>query len=438
MSHVLRVPLFDPLVFFERGVHLASDRLFWSAPGAEYVIAGVGAAWASAAEGPDRFRRADAAWRDLCAGALVGERAGALGTGPLLLGGFAFDPSRPATELWAGYPDGLLVLPRYTLACADGAAWLTINALLRPDSKLDVEALAALGVCDLLDDEVPEPAPERGDLLQRAEDMPAAAQWKAIVGLLEQDLRHGDLEKVVLARQYRIYNHRPFNPALALRRLRSSYPDCFVFAVARGGSCFLGASPERLVRMRDGVVHATSLAGSIARGATPADDQRLGEELLASAKDRAEHAFVVRAICGALADAGVACPPLTPPTLMKLRNVQHLFTPIVGHVADEHSILDLVERLHPTPAVGGHPRAEALRRIGEVEGLDRGWYAGPVGWTDMRGEGEFAVAIRSALLRGPEAVLFAGCGLVAGSDPECEYAESCLKLRPMLSALTGD
>lgn len=253
---------------------------------------------------------------------------------------------------------------------------------------------------------------------------------------LERDLRHGDLRKVVLARQCLVHGDCPFDPARALARLRDGYADCFIFAVAHGSRCFLGASPERLVRLSRGTVRATCLAGSIARGSTPEQDRRLGEELLASAKDRAEHAFVA-VISDALADAGVACAPLGAQTLMKLRNVQHLFTPVVGQAPGDLNILELVERLHPTPAVGGYPRAAALPAIAQRERLDCGWYAGPIGWMDARGDGEFAVAIRSALLRGAEGGAVRGCGLVAGSDPEREYVELSLKLCPMLSVLGG-
>jgi isochorismate synthase len=264
-----------------------------------------------------------------------------------------------------------------------------------------------------------------------------AEQWKAIVRQIEQNMRRGELGKVVLARQYHVEGRAIFDPALVAERLRADYADCFVFAVARGERCFLGASPERLVRLRDGAVRATCLAGSIARGATAEQDQQLGAELLASAKDRAEHEFVVRAICATLADVCADQMSAGPLALMKLRNVQHLFTPIVGRVAVGCDILDMVARLHPTPAMGGVPREQAMEVIRRFEGMDRGWYASPVGWMDARGEGEFAVAIRSALLQGAVASLFAGCGIVAGSDPDREYAESCLKLRPMLSVLGG-
>jgi isochorismate synthase len=412
--------------------------MFWSCPGAEYAIAGVDAGWTLALEGLDRFADAAAAWRELCSDALIDDQFGVLGTGPILMGGFSFDPLRPTTALWEGYPDGLLMLPRYMLTLLDGATWLTINTVLWPDSSLAAEAQAALRVYDLFDGETTGADRAQRSQIRSAEDVPTADQWKSIVRQVEQELRHGDLGKVVLARRYQVRGQALFDPAQAIDRLRSDYPDCFVFAVAHGDRCFLGASPERLVRLRDRTVRASCLAGSIARGATPEQDQQLGQELLASAKDRAEHAFVVQAICDALAEICVERVATGALSLMKLRNVQHLFTPILGRVADGRGILDLVERLHPTPAVGGTPRAAALRMIRQFEGLDRGWYAAPIGWMDARGEGEFAVAIRSALLQGAEASLFAGCGIVAGSDPEREYAESCLKLRPVLSVLTGE
>jgi isochorismate synthase len=438
VSTVLRAPQTDPLAFFDRGARVAGERLFWSAPGGECVLAGVGAAWMQPAHGTSRFADVSAAWRELCANTLIEDPFGALGTGPILMGGFSFDPLRPSTELWEGYPDGLLVLPRFLLTQADGTTLLTLNAVLYPDSSLAAATAAALRVYDLFDGEPLEPGLARAGQIRSAEDVPAAAEWQAIVSQVEQALRRGDLGKVVLARQYRVQGRALFNPAHVIGRLREGYSDCFLFAVARGDKCFLGASPERLVRLRHENVRATCLAGSIARGATPEQDRQLGEELLASAKDRAEHEFVVRAICDELADVCGGRVTTGPLSLMKLRNIQHLFTPIVGRVASGRSILDLVERLHPTPAMGGTPREPALEMIRRHEGMDRGWYAAPVGWIDARGEGEFAVAIRSALLHGREASLFAGCGIVAGSDPEREYAESCLKLRPILSVLGGN
>jgi isochorismate synthase len=438
VSMVLRAPAADPLAFFAHGARLADERVFWSSPGGECVIAGVDAAWTLTVNGPNRFVEASAAWHDLCANAVLEEPFGAVGVGPLLIGGFSFDPQRPATGLWEGFPDGLLTLPRYMLTRAGAVTLLTLNMVVRPDSTLADATEAALRVYDLLDGERLAVVPAPAGQIRRAEDIPAAIEWQAIVREVEQNLRSGELGKVVLARRYRIQGRDLFDPAQVIGRLRTDYSDCFLFAVARGERCFLGASPERLVRLRHENVRATCLAGSIARGATPELDQQLGEELLASAKDRAEHEFVVRAICDELIEVCGGRVTTGPLSLMKLRNIQHLFTPIVGRVARGRSILDLVERLHPTPAMGGTPREPALAMIRRFEGLDRGWYASPVGWMDIRGEGEFTVAIRSALLHGSAASLFAGCGIVAGSDPEREYAESCLKLRPMLSVLGGN
>ncbi len=437
VSTVLHAPQCDPLVFFARGASLADERFFWSNPGTEYAIAGVDAAWTLVLTGAGRFT-ADAAWRELCADALIDDPFAMPGTGPLLMGGFSFDPLRPSMPLWEGYPDGLLVLPRYVLTSANGAAWLTINTVFEPDSPPDAAADIIARIYELFEGD-----PRSANLspvggIDHGEDVMPAEQWKAIVRQIEQRMRLGELGKVVLARQYHVKGRAVFDPALVVERLRADYADCFVFAVARGDRCFLGASPERLVRLRDRAVRATCLAGSIARGANAEQDQLLGAELLASAKDRAEHEFVVRAICDALADVCGEQLSTGPLALMKLRNVQHLFTPIQGRVDRGRSILDLVGRLHPTPAMGGVPREPALEIIRRFEGMDRGWYASPVGWMDARGEGEFAVAIRSALLHGAEATLFAGCGLVAGSDPDREYAESCLKLRPVLAALGGD
>jgi isochorismate synthase len=438
VSTVLRAPQCDPLDFFARGATLSDERFFWSSPGAEYAIAGVGAAWTLEVAGAGRFAKVTSAWSALCEHALIDDPFGVPGAGPLLMGGFSFDPLRPATPLWDGYPDGLLVLPRYVLTAADGAAWLTLNAVIEPESTLDAQIDHMSRIYDLFDGDPLAKMLAPASRIRHVRDVMPAEQWKAIVHQVEHNLRRGELGKVVLARQVQVEGQASFDPAVVLDRLRADYGDCFVFAVARGERCFLGASPERLVRLRDGSIRATCLAGSIARGATPEEDQRLGAELMASAKDRAEHEFVVRAICEALADVCGEQLPSGEPSLMKLRNVQHLFTPIVGRVAVGCDILDLVSRLHPTPAMGGVPREPALDMIRRFEGMARGWYAAPVGWMDARGEGEFAVAIRSALLHGAEASLFAGCGIVAGSDPDREYAESCLKLRPVLAALGGE
>jgi isochorismate synthase len=438
-------PAIAPLELFARGRQISPDCLYWTRPGDGTALVGVGVTRRVTFDGPSRFHKAAGAWRDLLEDAVIEDRGA--GAGPVLMGGFAFDPDRPATDLWAGFPAASLTLPRFSMRSHGTQGRLTCNVLVRPASDAAAEAarveddLRRLMRSPAFPGPLARAAAEGG---ASVEDVRPAGEWKALVSATTEAIRGGAFEKVVLARAARARGG-PFEPAAVLGRLRDAYPTCTIFAVAHGRHCFLGATPERLVSLRDGEVRVSCLAGTIRRGATDDEDRRLGDKLLSSAKDRAEHAVVVRMaterLAGVCADLRVPAEPV----LLKVRNVQHLSTPLIGRVALGEDVLSLVARLHPTPAVGGFPVERAMAFIRDREGLDRGWYAGPVGWLDHRGEGDFAVAIRSALLRPSadsgaaapltEAVLFAGCGIVAGSDPESEYVESCLKLQSMLAAL---
>jgi isochorismate synthase len=432
----------DVIDVFDRARLLTADRFFWSQPGEGFALVGLGIAWALDAVEESRFRQTGASWQQLLDKAIVEGPRGLPGAGPLLFGGFAFDPLRAGSQLWQGYPDGRLVLPKVLLTTRNGEGWLTCNVLISPDSDPDLDVSSV----ETLRDELLTPGaayPHRGNhrdgnlRVAKRESMPAA-EWQTRVRRTLGDIASGKLEKAVLARAVDLEALHPFDAARALRQLSDNYPGCFVFAIARGEQCFLGATPERLAELHDGAIRTMALAGSIRRGATAVEDRQLGEQLLASAKDRHEHEVVVRTVVEAL---GPLCDQLdvgATPSLLKLGNVQHLYTPVTGHLCSACTLLNVVERLHPTPAVGGRPREAALALIREREGFDRGWYGGPVGWIDQRGEGEFAVAIRSALLHGTQATLFAGCGIVADSDPEREYAEAALKLKPMLSALGAE
>ena len=199
---------------------------------------------------------------------------------------------------------------------------------------------------------------------------------------------------------------------------------------------FVGATPERLVFAQDGQVHTMALAGSAPRGASEQEDRQLGMELLSSEKNQREHAIVVNMVRNALENLCSHVQVADTSRLLKLQNIQHLQTSITGELLPGHNILEALHDLHPTPAVGGFPREAALAEIRENEQLDRGWFAGPIGWIDKDGHGEFAVALRSGLIDGKKATLFAGCGIVADSDPDNEYTESCLKLRVMLRGIS--
>lgn len=432
------IPSIDPLAFFARGANLAAERSFWSRPDQGIGMAGVGAAWTRELRGQTRFTDAAEAWRELMADALIEGEGKTIGAGPLLFGGFAFDPQRPSTALWEGFPDGRLTLPRFLLSQSGPQTWLTVNAVIEPEAEVAeilASTLPAMAGLDAARAVAPPVAPNGG--ITPLEDDEAAAAWQDLVAAAVQCLQAGSLDKVVLARAARVRAGARLDPAQTLGQLRARYPHCVTFAFTGGDRCFLGATPEQLVSLRGRELRTMCLAGTAARGKTEAQDRQLGEELLASAKNRFEHAIVVRALREALGRLGIDPEVGTEPILLKLENLQHLLTPVLAQVHPGQSILDLVGQLHPTPAVGGYPRDAALSLIREREGLDRGWYAGPIGWVDAAGGGEFAVALRSALLTSATATLFAGCGIVADSDPASEYAESMLKLRPILTALGG-
>jgi len=272
-------------------------------------------------------------------------------------------------------------------------------------------------------------------------DIPSAAEWKALVAETVQRIEQGEYEKVVLARGVQVTLNAataPFDVGATLQQLRQSYPDTYVFAIQHGERFFVGATPERLIQAEDRQIRTMALAGSAPRGANEEEDTQIGMELLQSEKNNAEHALVVSMVRDALLAHCAHVHVVEKPQLFKLKNVQHLKTPIVGELLPGRCILDVMAHLHPTPAVGGFPREAALVAIRETEKLERGWYAGPLGWIGASGHGEFAVALRSALIDSSTATLFAGCGIVAHSDPENEYAESYLKLQVMLRGLQVD
>ena len=466
----------DPLDAFE-SAESAGDRIYWARPSAGVAAAGIGAAATIAPAGEKRFAAAARLWRAMlaeaiCDGPGAPSAAGdsgdhTFGRRAMLMGGFRFDPSRPPAPEWLGFPDSWLMVPRQCVTVSPAGNWLATSALVKPGddaSKLAdalerereriimsaggsaadtaaawatlAETMNGRGRARRLDGE------HSGNGAADAPDHTCSTRGAFTRAVAEgaAAVRAGALEKVVLARAVAWRPHDAPDSITALRRLEERHPECNVFAVARGAGrrVFLGASPERLVRVDGRTVRATSLAGSIARGSGPEEDARRAAELMASAKDREEHDIVVRALTSALAELCDAVSAPAAPALLTLPDVHHLYTPITARRRAGTDLFALLERLHPTPAVGGAPREEALAFIREHEGWDRGWYAAPVGWMDTSGDGEFAVALRSALMDGDQATLFAGCGIVADSVPENEYAESELKLRAMRDALTGE
>lgn len=255
--------------------------------------------------------------------------------------------------------------------------------------------------------------------------------WLEAVAEVLKHVVTGQVEKVVLARDHALWSKQPFDPYLVLANLYQRFPECYLFLI----DGLVGASPELLIRRQDLEVTSRALAGSIGRSPDGEEDARLGKQLLASDKDQREHAAAAASVGRVLGELCRTLSRAAAPELLKLANVQHLATSFAGTLAEPHHVLDLVGRLHPTAAVGGTPTEAALGIIARYEGMERGRYAGPVGYFDLEGNGEFAVALRCAELSGARARLFAGAGLVRGSVPEDELEETRLKLRAMLSAL---
>jgi salicylate biosynthesis isochorismate synthase/menaquinone-specific isochorismate synthase len=261
--------------------------------------------------------------------------------------------------------------------------------------------------------------------------------YEAAVARAVELVGAGEIEKIVLAREVLVHAPRPYDPAAILGVLRVEFPSCFVFAVGRGEATLVAASPELLVRREGQRVSTLALAGSTRRSADPAVDDHLGEQLLRDESYREEHAIVARRIERMLRPHAIWVAAAPEPTLVRIANIQHLATPIRAQLAGPMETLELAGLMHPTPAVGGEPLLKAAPMIPALEGLDRGWYAGPVGWTDATGDGEFCVALRCALLRGPVARCFAGNGIVRDSDPAAELAETEVKLAALLPLLAG-
>ncbi len=450
-SLVLPFPAGDALHIFRAFQCLsADDCFFWEEPSRQMALVGVGTALSLQTQGAGRFADAALAWRRLRDKAVIASApdlatdSAQTGHGPVLVGGFGFDPLRSRTALWQDFPDGLLVLPRLLFSQREGRATLTLSSLVHAIDNLDnltncmSEEIAQLtGLLATLPEYVPGVSLADQDGALR--DVWPAADWKKLVGQTVQTIRQGAYAKVVLAREAQVAaNGQPFSLPATLQCLRQNYPGAHVFAFQRGKQAFIGATPERLIHAQDGKLHTMVLAGSAPRGASEEEDRRLGCELLSSQKNREEHEIVAATLRASLAPLCSRLWLADTPELLRLKNIQHLQTAIVGDLLPESSVLDALQTLHPTPAVGGSPTEPALAFIREHENLDRGWYAGPIGWVDLDGNGEFAVALRSALLERHQATLFAGCGIVKDSDPEAEYAESCLKLQVILRCLSGE
>ncbi|MFD2406721.1 isochorismate synthase [Azorhizophilus paspali] len=422
----------EPISAFSTAGQGYAHAFFWAFNDPQLALVGLGQAAELVPQPGQGLVSLQQAWREMLGDALiVGPEK------PHLLGGLAFDRQAAVSPLWSSFAYGALVLPEILLIGRRQGSALLLST--RVSARTDCNALcerllAAVRELASTTRQGPAPTSERNNLLSRCDSLPADC-WKAKVADAVDAIGQGRMEKVVLARQVDFEAEQDFSLEATLRYLRQANDSTYLFAIRRGEHCFLGATPERLVRLEGRELYTTALAGSTPRGHGPDEDLYNGNRLLDSAKDRHEHALVVNALKSSLEAHVETLQVPAMPSLHKLPHIQHLQTLVRGRVRPDVDLLTLVDALHPTPAVGGVDKEHAIAYIRDQEGLNRGWYAAPVGWLNSDGNGEFAVALRSALIHGRQAHLFAGCGIVEGSDPEHEYQETCVKLRTMISAL---
>ncbi len=409
----------DPLELVAAGAHLFGTAIHFGMPGSAEVGA-LGVAWRTVSPyGGDRF-------------AVLASELAALPVDvpdARLLVGFSFAPEGPQRPEWDGFPATTAVLPLIAVTRGPSARTGRLVVVLPPGRSAG-EVLDLLASLERPGTQLPVQAADH-----ILESRPTPSAWMEMVSEAVAAIRGGALDKVVLARCVTVRSDVAPDPFSLVARLRAGYPGCYSFGWQQGEATFVGATPELLVARSGDALRSHPLAGSAPRSAEEEEDRALGQVLMASAKDRAEHRMVVDDIAARLRPLARRLSVSREPSLRRMANVQHLSTEISATLTEGRSVVELAGVLHPTAAVGGVPRSEALALIAKAEGLERGWYAGGIGWVDQTGDGELAIALRCALLRDDTAYLYAGSGIVADSDPAAELEETRLKLRPLLDLL---
>ncbi|MBO0992488.1 isochorismate synthase [Bacillus sp. SD088] len=402
------------------------QRFYWKNADGTCEIVGVGIALSLTSKSPKRrFAEIQQQWDKLIQEAQIENNYDVAGTGPLLFGGFSFDPQQMPASEWEDFGHALFYLPEIMITCSQEHYFLTINQF----DSMDLEGGERVKQWIKKMKSEPLSIPER--LAQKEYDIEG---WLKSVEESVNKLQTTDMQKVVLARKLQLDFTEPLRSEPIIDQLLSQQPNSYVFSMEAGDSCFLGASPERLIEKMDQQVLSTCLAGSTARGENKQEDKRLGDSLLQDPKNLFEHELVVSMIEDALRPFCEEMLVPKEPILLKTPYIQHLYTPVKGRPKRGCSILEMVQSLHPTPAMGGVPTRSAMNVIRDKENMDRGFYASPIGWTDYQGNGEFIVGIRSGLAKGSSAYLYAGCGIVADSNAEKELVETRIKFQPMLRA----
>lgn len=407
----------EPLDAVRAAGQLFGHSSFFRTPAGDEV-ASLGIATRFGASGPERFANLEVELATLPQ--LVPEAKVVLG--------FSFSPQGPTQPEWDGFGAADAIVPQVTIVKTAAGINLVVAVAPGTDGHVTLDLLAGL----TLPGEPPPPDPGA----HTVESVPSTIEWQSEVAEAVGAIGAGSLEKVVLARSVQVHSERATDPFGLVHHLGLANPSCYIYATVIGDKAFVGASPELLLEQERRRVRINPLAGSAGRGKGD-DDVAVGRQLLSSGKDRSEHAIVVDDLVSRLRSLTSRLDYPDGPSLRRMATVQHLSTEILGELLDDVSTFDVLASIHPTPAVGGMPRTEALAFIDKAEGIDRGWYSGGVGWIDPGGGARVALALRCALIDGKTSRLYAGNGIVGASDPAAELVETRLKFQPLLTLLAA-
>ncbi|RUL56562.1 isochorismate synthase [Lysinibacillus antri] len=431
----IEVSRLSALAFFAAGENkYKGKRFFWQNREKTLTLVGLGHAYIiENNEDNERFDLIEDEWKALTKN--IVKEASELQ--PILFGGFSFDPKNDKKGEWEGFPQSHFAVATYQLVLRNDKAYVSIHLVTENEHSLE---------------EFDRLRTERDHLIHAAQvrelknyEKPVMTKYDEVnkdkylqsIDTVTSLIKDNWAQKVVIARSLEMQFAQSVSSPQVLSQVMNEQPESYLFGLERDNLLFFGASPERLVKVENGYGYSSCVAGSIKRGKTAEEDKQLGDSLLQDQKNLGEHRYVVEMIAETFAKNCTQFKVPKHPKLLKIRDIQHLYTPVEGKLSKDATILQLVKHLHPTPALGGVPRMKALAMIRQYESMNRGLYAAPIGWVDSEGNGEFAVAIRSAALVDNCAYLYAGGGIVADSEPNSEYEETLVKFRPMLRALGG-
>lgn len=423
------------LEFYKQFVEKHEISMYWqSADRKDYMI-GFGSV-KELRDTHSNLRKIEKQWEEIVQEAIIHNEFDSPGVGLVLMGGMSFDDKDEGTPLWHAFPGTSFTIPEVTIVQKENRAYITLNSWIEKETEIlkIKENLRRYKVMNKQKNQK-EIVVETNKIQSKNELQ--IDKWTEMVEHAKRTIAKTKIEKIVLARKLQLEFTRSVDILKIMKNLDAVQENSYLFHFKRNESSFLGASPERLVKVTNKNVLSTCLAGTAPRGNTARADELIKNQLLSDDKNLREHQYVVEMIKQALSPYCDEIHLPDEPVIFPLSQLQHLYTPVTAKLCETKSIFHLVKSLHPTPALGGTPTDEALTYIREHESFNRGWYGAPVGWVDAQMNGEFAVAIRSALIQENQVSLFAGCGIVEDSCPQQEYEETKIKFMSMLQALGG-